>query len=214
MVIVNRHFVIAFVLVATLLVTGCTHIYKVPDVSIKNQGSDYVMDKKIDLAVNLSVTEDFKSTKWEKHMMGDTIIIPIGDQLVRNASELSEILFKDVMVDSAPVSPVGTRQVDTTLTPRVVGIERTLGAHALAESIFTVVLEWKLEDAQSNVVWVDSVKGEGRANTGNIFTQSSNIEKQTEMLLKDLFRKSFQVIRMSPEISQFAARKRQAAPPQ
>jgi hypothetical protein len=213
MVIGSRHFVVVFVLVATLFATGCTHIYKVPDVSLKTQGSDYVIDKKIDLAVNLSVTEDFKATKWEKHMMGDTFIIPIGDQLVRNASELSGILFKDVMVDSAPVSPGSTRQVDATLTPRVVGIERALGAHAFAESIFTVVLEWKLEDAQNNVVWADSVKGEGRANTGNIFTHSSNAEKQTEMLLKDLFRKSFQAIRMSPEISQFAARKRQAATP-
>ena len=164
------------------------------------------MEKKIDLVVNLCLTDEFRATKWEKHSMGDTFVIAIGDQLAKNASELSDILFKDVVVTNTPATG-GTRRVDAIVTPRVVAIEKSMGATAFGESIFTVVLEWKLEDAQNNMIWIDSIKGEGRATTGNIFTHKSNAEEQVEMLLKDLFSKSFQAIRASPEISQFGTKK-------
>ena len=188
------------------LASGCSHNYSIPDVSLRNQGGEYVMEKKIDLVVNLCLTDEFRATKWEKHSMGDTFVIDIGDQLAKNVSELSDILFKDVVVTDTP-STGRARRVDAIITPRVVAMERTMGATAFGESIFTVVLEWKLEDDQNNMIWIDSIKGEGRAATGNIFTHKSNAEKQVEMLLKDLFSKSFQAIRASPEISQFGTRK-------
>lgn len=188
------------------LASGCSFNYRIPDVSLRSQCGEYVMEKKIDLVVNLCLTEEFRATKWEKHSMGDTFVIAIGDQLAKNASELSDILFKDVVVTNTPATG-GTRRVDAIVTPRVAVIERSTGATAFGESIFTVVLEWKLEDAQNNMIWIDSIMGEGRAATGNVFTHKSNAEKQIEMLLKDLFSKSFQAIRASPEISQFAARK-------
>jgi len=206
MAIVIRQLSICVVLAATLLTTGCTNIYRIPDVSLRNQGSEYSVDKKINLAVNLCLTDELKAAKWEKHIMGDTYIIPIGNQLAKNASELSDILFRDVVVTSTPV-PVGTRHADAVLTPRVIAIERSYGATAFGESILTIVFEWKLEDSQSNPIWVDSIKGEGRLNVGNYFTHKGNAEEQVEMLLKDLFGKSFQAMKASPEIRQFVARK-------
>lgn len=204
--IVSRRLSFCIVLAATFFAVGCTHSYRVPDVSLQNQGAEYAVDKKIDLAINLCLTEELNAAKWEKHSMGDTFVIPIGAQLAKNASDLSEILFKHVVVVNTPL-PNGTRPADAVLTPRVVAIERSMGATAFGESIFTVVLEWKLEDAQGNPIWIDSIKGEGRANTGNVFTHKSNAEKQSEMLLKDLFGKSLQAIKTSPEISQFVKKK-------
>jgi hypothetical protein len=210
MVITSRKFFAALVFATALFATGCTHVYTVPDVSLKSQGSDYIVDKKIDLAVNLCLSEELRAAKSENHALGDTFIIPIGEPLTKNTSELAEILFRDVVTTNAPV-PAGTKKVDAILTPRVAAIERSMGAHAFGESILTVVLEWKLEDTRNNMIWIDSIKGEGRANTGNVFTANSNAKKQAEMLLKDLFGKSFQAMKTSPEISQFVIRTRLSA---
>ena len=59
MVSIIRKVLPSVVLAAALMVTGCTHTYKIPDVSLRNQGGEYAVDKKIDLAVNLCLTEEF-----------------------------------------------------------------------------------------------------------------------------------------------------------
>jgi hypothetical protein len=200
---------ICVVLMVTFLVAGCASntIYKVPDVSLKNQGREYIVDTKIDLAVNLWITGDLMSTQWQR-ISGDGkyFLIPIGNQLAKNSIEVSDLLFKDVVVVNTSSSK-GTGQAQAILTPRVVEIERSLGGDAFSESIFIIVLEWKLEDNQGNTIWIDSIKGEGRAEIGNIYNHKKKAAEQIEILLKDLFSKSFQAMKASPEITRFVAKK-------
>lgn len=182
---------------------SCTHNYNVPDVSLKDR---YVVENKIDLRTELRLAKELREAKWEKHAMGDTFRIPLGDQLAKNSVELASALFSRVITTNAE-EPIATAGVDAVLTARVVLVERTVGATAFGESVLSVVLEWKLEDLSGNVIWIDSIKGEGRANSGNVFTHNANAEKQIQLLLEDLFTKSFEAIMSSPEIKQFVAKK-------
>ena len=143
-------------LTVVLLTSGCAgnFSYKIPDVSLQSQGGEFVMDKKLDLKVNLCLSDDLRTSKH-----GDAI--QIGEQLAKNSKELSELLFESIKVTKTPMRGEN-RQIDAILTPRISAIERSLGATALSESIFTIVMEWKLEDADNNIIWVDSIKGEGR----------------------------------------------------
>ena len=198
----NMRTLVGFLALAAVLFTsGCAgniH-YAIPDVSLRGQGGVFSIDKKLDIKVNLCLSDALRATKHGAE-------VQIGQQLAKNSQELSEILFESVVTTKDPIK-AGGQQFDATLTPRVVAIERSLGATALSESIFTIVMEWKLEDMDNNILWVDTVKGEGRESTGNIFNHEAKMEKQLEALLKDLFSKSFQAIKESPEINQFAAQK-------
>lgn len=183
------------------LTSGCAtnFSYTIPDVSLQSQGGEFFIDKKWDLKVNLCLSDELRASKHGN-------AIQIGEQLSKNSKELSELLFESVEVTKTPIKGEG-RQIDAILSPSISVIERSLGATALSESIFTIVMEWKLEDVDNNIIWVDSIKGEGRESTGNIFNHKSKMEKQIKKLLKDLFSKSFRSIKESPEIRQFAAQK-------
>lgn len=61
-----------------------------------------------------------------------------------------------------------------------------------------------------NPIWVDSIKGEGRGESQPIFDRDRKSGEQVEMLLEDLFGKSFRAFRTSPEIRQFVENNRPA----
>ncbi len=185
---------------------GCAYNYSVPDFSLRSQGTEYALDQKIDLSINLCLSNDFRATKWQKKIVNDTYTIDIGGQLAKNATEMSDILFKKVIHSKTPIANA-THRVDAILTPKVVAIERSYGATSLGESILLVVLEWRLEDNYKNVIWIDAIKAMGRAPTGNIYNHKKHAQNQVLMLLKNLFSQSFQSAREAIEIRQYVARK-------
>lgn len=67
----------------------------------------------------------------------------------------------------------------------------------------TVLLEWTLKDEQGNIIWLDTVKGEGEAPA--LFLES-NLEQRSKAMLNDLFNKSFQALSSSRAIREFAAK--------
>ena len=196
MFILNRILIIIFITIAFLITAGCTHYSKVPDYSLRNQ-PNVAIDNKINLSVAFFQNEEFQKAKWEIHVAGDTWLLEIGQQLANNSNELASILFKNVVTTDAATGKTNG-QIDAFLTPRVVAIEKSLGAIRGDESITTIVLEWKLEDNQNNLIWIDTVKGEGRS------TVPSYDEDVNTVLLDDLFRNSFQAMKSSPEIRKFA----------
>jgi hypothetical protein len=185
---------VVFVIV---LASSCTHVYRVPEEPVMG----YPSSEQIDLSVELRVTEDLEAAKWERKSMGDTWRMPIGVALVQNSKALATTIFTQaVCSDSASGSP----PVDAVLTPRAVSIERSLGATAFGQSILTVVLEWKFEDPAGNLVWVDTVKGTAKTKQGNVFTDKKKAQEQIQLMLQDLFAKSFQAISTSTEIRKYA----------
>jgi hypothetical protein len=162
----------------------------------------YIIESKIDLITELRLTKEFREAKWEKRSMGYSHrITNLGDQLAKHAVELARALFSSVITTNEG-SPIATTGADAVLTPRVVLVVRAEGVTVgvFGKSVLSGVLEWKFEDASGNVIWIDSIQGEGR-------TVMTDIEKQGQLLLEDLFRKSFEAIKSSPEIRQFVAKK-------
>jgi hypothetical protein len=181
---------------------SCTHVYEAPEVPV----AGYPQMDKIGLNVGLRLSDALRNANWEKSRMGDTFRIPLGDVLSRNAEALTRELFTNVVILDNATLPTGI-PVDAILIPNIIVAERTTGATAFGMSIFTVILEWKLEDREGHTLWVDTVKGEGHTRTGNMFTHKSNAEKQIRMTIDDLFQRSFQAISSSPEIRVLAVNK-------
>lgn len=183
------------------LLAGCTSVYKAP----ANISVNYLAAEKIPLSVELRLTDELRAAQWVRKSMGSTFVMPLGVVLSDHAEAMSRRLFSKVTVtknnvpDSAPVDS------DAVLSIKPVAIERSLGATAFGKSILTVILEWTLTDSNGQLVWVDTIKGQGVKNSGNVFTHKSNASAQIEAMIKDLFEKSYQAISNSPEIRSLAS---------
>ena len=195
---------ISFVVV---LLSGCTHTYRPPAEPVRG----YPQTDKIPLTVELFLPQELHAAKWEKHSMGDTWVIPLGDAFTRNAEVVAQEAFSGVVVTNGAVNPTMSG-VDAILTPRMALAEQTQAMWAFGSETLTVKLEWALKDLQGNLIWVDTVTGEGEANAGNIFTDGTNGRERVEEMLKDLFHKSFQTISSSRTIREFAATRVKVAP--
>ena len=194
--------ILAQVVLFSVLFAGCTHVYKAPVNLVKLDQQREI----IPLNVELRLSDELRNAKWEKHSMGDTFVIPLGDALTQNAESVTQHVFSEVAVNQG-IKNEATSGVKAILTPKMVLAERTVGATAFGESILSVMLEWKMEDRNGNIIWIDTVKGEGKENSGNIFTYKSNARKQIEECVTDLFQNSFQALSSSVEIIEFAKKK-------
>jgi hypothetical protein len=67
-----------------------------------------------------------------------------------------------------------------------------------------VVMEWLLVDRDANLIWIDTVTAEGKV-TEPTSSVDENRKALMESLMQELFRKSHEAIRSSPEIRRFAA---------
>src|SRR5260221_2031191 len=126
----NKHtktFVIATSLLS-LLLAGCTHMIN----PSKQPFAAYPAHEKFPLKIALNITDELRAAKWEKHSMGDTWIIPIGNSIAQNAGVLARQSFIEV-VDITNGRQSGNGPVDAMLTPKVAYITRTTGATSFGE---------------------------------------------------------------------------------
>jgi hypothetical protein len=65
-------------------------------------------------------------------------------------------------------------------------------------------MEWLLVDRDANLIWIDTVTAEGKV-TEPRSSVEENRKALMESLMEELFRKSYEAIRSSPEIRRFAA---------
>ena len=184
-------------LTACALTIGCEHVAKIPDFSLLNRPDYSPPDERYDLSVALVQNAEFKSTRYQR--AGFIYILEIGPQLSKNTYELASLLFRKVTtVESIDAIDGGA---DAYLTPRVVDIERAEGGKRGDSTRITLVLEWRLEDADQQLVWIETVKGVG---IGTAPFSDADDEKLIESLLTQLFDQSYRKMLTSPEIEKFA----------
>ena len=200
----ERKWIWLFASLITFL-SGCTHTYNAP----KGPVAGYQQTSKIPLRVEVYLSNELRTAKWEKQMLGDTFQIPLGGTFAQNSEVLARELFTSVVVTNGAAVPAKAG-VDAILIPRMVLAEQTQAMWAFGTNTLTVMLEWTLKDAQENTIWVDTVKGEGEANAGNIFTDGVNGRERVKKMLEDLFHKSFQSISSARAIRDFAAARQTA----
>lgn len=205
----GRMLILTLVGIAVMTASGCgvVHENHVPTATLQNQAADFQLNPKLNLSADLCLTEEFRSTKWEITSMGEKWRISLGDSLVNCATELASYLFTKSQVTSAPIGN-DAAGIDVILTPRVTDVSRLESGRASTLSRLVVVVEWRLEDAKGKLVWLQSITGEGVAPVGNTISAGKYEGQQVDLLMKDLFKKTFEAIKTSPEIQQFAASKR------
>lgn len=196
---------IPLIVLLVVFLSGCTHTYSAPKEPVRG----YQQTSKIPLHVALYLSNELRTAKWEKQILGDTFQVPLGDAFVQNSEVVARELFIGVMVTNGAAGPARSG-VDAILIPRMVLAEQTQAMWAFGTNALTVMLEWTLKDAQENTIWVDTVKGEGEANAGNVFTDGMNGRERVKEMLDDLFHKSFQAISSSHAIREFAAARQTA----
>lgn len=173
---------------------GCTVVLDHP-VAVKS----YSPREKINLTVALQISEELRTAQWEK----SSVIIPFGEHLVRNSETLARAIFSTVVLkDGSPASP--EVQVDAVLIPRMVFVEHRYGIWKWDDSVITMGLEWSLRDRKGNPIWVDTVQGEGKTETGNAFTGRTRMRERAGLVVDDVFQKSFETMVSAQAIREFA----------
>ena len=141
-----------FVLVsmlASLLLAGCASVSNQPFTAYGGQ-------EKIHLKVGVNVTDELRLVKNDKWN------IPVGEFIATNAPVFARHLFDDV-VDMSNGRLPPNKTVAAILTPKVAYFTRTVGATAGGESIVDIKVEWTLNDANGNPIWVDTIDGRSPA---------------------------------------------------
>lgn len=183
------------------ILSGCTHIYDVPNINL----SGISTSNSYPLTVELFITNDFANAKWEKHSMGDTFLIPLGESFVNNSTSIAQSLFKKVIVTKEGKGS-SNAQADCTLTPQVVSIDQAEAGWATAKATITAIIEWTLTDKNGEIIWADTFEGQGKGTVGNAFSYERRLGERLTTLQETLFRNSYHAMASSPEIKAFAAK--------
>ncbi|MGR9053801.1 MAG: hypothetical protein ACU84J_14240 [Gammaproteobacteria bacterium] len=176
-----------------MLLPGCTHVINPPEIAFE----DFASQEKIGLNIGINIDEDLRQKKWERRYMGDTWVIPIGEWMASNSVSLANHVFTSA-IDLSNKSNYPSLMVDAVLTPRVVFINRTMGANPFGDSIITVKVEWDLRSPSGNPIWIETVTGEGVGTTG--WTDPDDV---LEKAFHNLLRNSLSAFRSSKAIARF-----------
>ncbi|MBU1055515.1 MAG: hypothetical protein KKC46_17080 [Proteobacteria bacterium] len=190
----HRHYITSLFLII-FFISGCTHLYNQPLHEINLMP----VNDKINLSVGLVMTDEFRNVKWEKKEIGDTFILPIGENLAHQTEQLMKRVFANSVVLEG-VNPTQNTEIKYIMTPKVIFVEQSLGATAFSNAILSIIVEWKLTDPKGKAVWQETVKGVGTGQTGNIVTGGANMEKRFKMALQDLFEKTQEAILSSDSL--------------
>ena len=86
------------------------------------------------------------------------------------------------------------------LTFRFVDLEATRTATAFGKRKMVLLMEWTATDDTGKVFWVQTVEGNAKEKSGNVFTAGGHKKKMLESIREDLILKSVQAMRESPEL--------------
>jgi len=163
----------------------------------------YSQTEKINLKVQLMLTEEMCSAVWHMNYDYDggeappnnkILDFPLGDDFCLNTRKIANILFADV-IEKRNSSSIG--EIDAILTPKILTLIRNRPPMATNEQITTIIVEWSLKDNNGDIIWVDTITAQGKA-------ELMETQKQVQDLFNDLFQKSFKAISSSVEIRSFA----------
>ncbi len=187
------------------LMMSCTMVYTVPKEPVT-----YSSVEKINMKVALHLDDTLCDAKWEKNVLTDSYIVPIGGPLCINSESLARTLFAEVTVLDDQVTDLPT-DVNAVLIPNLVSIERSRPLTIYSTQITSILFTWSLNDRSGDPIWVTTISGEGKGPMGSPLSKDAGHE-QIEMLLDDVFQQSLREMSSSPLIREFAANQRQSTP--
>ncbi|MGE0826155.1 MAG: hypothetical protein AB7G75_17115 [Candidatus Binatia bacterium] len=185
--------------IATLLLASCTSgpQHSMVETAPRVLVSGYSQTTKIPLNVELFLSDELRAAEWHgKGTRGSgNYRLDLGTVLAYNAENVTREVFSEVLVTGGSEGP-GQARLPGVLIPRFVNAERY-------GNTLTILLEWTLRDAEDNVVWIDTIKGEG----SSTWSLLSPTEQQSVAVINDLFHKSFTALSTSRAIREFVAKR-------
>jgi len=169
--------VIPFVLFGSYV--ACTQVYTFPLKKVV-----YPSQQKINLNVGVAINEELRKAQWTNNVMGESRILPLGDQLALNTEEVAQAVFQQTAV--VPAQSSLSENFDAILIPKVIDIVRTRPMWVGEDRTTSVIFEWTLIDPNGDLIWVDTITGEGTGPMGQPWRSNSG-RKQVEKMLDDLF---------------------------
>lgn len=153
--------------------------------------------EKINLKTMLYLDEDYQNAKWETEPMGwEPNVIMLGENFTNNTKNLANNVFSSVVVVNSE-SEISKGKGDVILKPKVKSSKQNRPLWKWHDSTLTVIVEWTLKDTEGNLIWIDTIKGEGVA-------KLMQDEERLQDLIYDLFEKSYKSMSSSPEIRDYA----------
>lgn len=182
-----------------LLLAGCAsgrNTYIVPPEPV----SGFQQGKKFNINVELYLSDELRNTKGEFSVSATSEIF-FGDVFTYNAEKMARELFSKVVVTNDK-NKNSKKMTDGTLVLKVISINMPFVRGTWNNTVITAIFEWTFKDSKGNIVWIDTVKGEGNATGGSKVGPTSI---RVKALIEDIFQKSFQAISDSSEIREFVA---------
>jgi len=168
---------------------GCTSTYRIPDVVANNYPDSFVYDAKVGIAI----TQDFKDSKYVQTTGGTEETIYFGSTLVKNTKYMLGRVFKVAQTYS---SANNRTDFDLIATPKMVWFNHIMDSEIVA----TIAVEWEFTDKNNNLVWVETIIGEGHSPHSPF---KSTVDRRYAMMINDLYTKSYLTISNSPEINNY-----------
>ena len=126
--------------------------------------------KKIDLVVVLYLTEELRTYSWLSKVLGlnkasNLSVELLGALFAQNSKTLAETIFTNVKVvnDKASLASI---EADVIITPEVLSLIRTRPMAPWKDQTTTAVLQWIMTETGENLIWIETVTGNGTAKFG------------------------------------------------
>jgi len=178
-------------------ISACARVFVAEPTDLSFLGSN-----KRNLSVVLNVTETLKNAEWlDKTPIGwETPNYKLGKALIANSELVLRALFSEVHVlEQGKPQPAS---VSLLVTPRMVSVKQNRPLWIHQDTTINLVYEWSMQDKNGNVIWLTTIVGEGTT------PLASNPAERVDLLMKDLFKKSFDEMSASIEIDRFTASQR------
>lgn len=160
---------------------------------------EYPPVEKLDLAVELRLIFDLKKAAFESGD-ADRVRVHLGPALIANAEQLSRSLFRAVVVTHKGRTAEPEPNVQAVVIPRLAfGYRSRPELYTLQTELG---VEWVVQDAQGEVIWLKILEGEGYSKIRSPFAPlaEKNVQVEVRGALQQIFTRSFDALASSPEL--------------
>ena len=171
-------------LLSVLVVGACTCACNAPE---ELQPRGLAVGSPSDGTIALVVTPELRAARWQESINDDTSVAELGEPLIENSRRMLEGMFRTVRVVPSASPIPGVRFY---VMPTMHYIAHADAAWAFGDQIFIMKLEWRVINDSGETVFIDTIVGEARGRTGNIFTYQGDTREVLLRLVDDTFAKS------------------------
>lgn len=184
--------VVLFAYIAYFL-SGCAQEVLVA----KPTNLSFLPSNQYEITVALLKSQELMKSKWkDENPIGSEINhYELGNALFENSNRLLTKMFNGVEIVNQPSA--NKRTVDLIFIPKMVSVEQNRPLWIWQDTTINLAFEWTVKSKTLKTIWVDTVIGEATTKL------SDPAEERVDLLMKDIYTKSYEAIIASPEIRKY-----------